>query len=544
MAGKIFINYRRDDDPSAAARVRDGLAAKFGKTNLFMDVDNLLAGQRFDEELAKALALCDALIAIMGPRWMDQLKARIASSQRDFVREEIAEALKRRIIVIPVRVGREGQMLSMPAPDDLPQEIRDLVHYQKHDVAHERFNRDTQELAAAIVAIRKARQLKRAPLPWARIAAAAFGIVALAWTGAHFAGAPVPWPFSDFLDHSVVEKTKWDAEAEHAARLKAEEEAKKLRDEAEAGRKVEDGRKQAEAKAERKADEAAAAEAKRLKDEADRKSEQVRRDPALSVRPGSGQGFHDDFANGQPCPNCPEMVVAPAGSFMMGSPLSEPERSPDEIQIRVAIAKPFAAGKYAVTFDEWDACVADGGCNGYRPSDAGWGRGNRPVVNVSWDDAERYVAWLSGKTGKTYRLLSEAEREYVTRAGTSTPFWWGSSITPQQANYDGNATYNGGSTGEYRQRTVAVDSFKPNPWGFYNVHGNVWERTEDCWNDDNIGNPGDGSPRRSGDCTRHVLRGGSWSYIPRILRAAKRNSISINIRNDIDGFRVARTLTP
>src|SRR5215470_16720232 len=110
MGGKIFISFRREDDPSAAARVRDALAARFGKANLFMDIDSLSAGQRFDEELAKALAACDVLIAIIGPRWMELLKAKSASGERDYVREEIAAALKRKIVVVPARVGREGQL--------------------------------------------------------------------------------------------------------------------------------------------------------------------------------------------------------------------------------------------------------------------------------------------------------------------------------------------------------------------------------------------------------------------------------------------------
>src|SRR5262249_37660295 len=123
------------------------------------------------------------------------------------------------------------------------------------------------------------------------------------------------------------------------------------------------------------------------------------------------------------CGACPEMVVMPAGSFMMGSPANEAKREGDEgPQHRVSFAKAFAVGRFAVTFDEWDACVADRGCSGYRPSDQNWGRGRRPVIHVSWDDAQAYVSWVSRKTGKTYRLLSEAEREYVTRAGTSTPF--------------------------------------------------------------------------------------------------------------------------
>jgi hypothetical protein len=137
MAGKIFISYRRDDDPSSAARVSDGLASRFGKANLFIDVDSLLAGQRFDEELAKALAACDVLIAIIGRRWMDLLKAKITSGERDYVREEIAAALQRRIVVIPARVGREAQLPPLPRAEDLPADIHDLVLYQKQDVTHE-----------------------------------------------------------------------------------------------------------------------------------------------------------------------------------------------------------------------------------------------------------------------------------------------------------------------------------------------------------------------------------------------------------------------
>jgi len=141
MAGKIFINYRRDDDAAGAARVRDGLASKFGKANLFIDVDNLFAGQRFDEELARALVTCDVLVAVIGRHWMDLLKAKIASGGRDHVREEIAAALQRRIVVIPVRVGREGQLPPLPRVEDLPPDISDLVLHQKHDVTHERFGR-------------------------------------------------------------------------------------------------------------------------------------------------------------------------------------------------------------------------------------------------------------------------------------------------------------------------------------------------------------------------------------------------------------------
>ena len=243
------------------------------------------------------------------------------------------------------------------------------------------------------------------------------------------------------------------------------------------------------------------------------------------------------------CDNCPEIVVIPAGHFMMGSPTNDPQRTKSETQVQVSIAAPFAVGKYAVTFDEWDACVADGGCIGYLPDDHGWGRGKHPVINVNWDNAKAYASWLSGKTGKIYRLLSEAEREYVTRAGTTMPFWWGGSIRTTQANYNGAVyDYGGGLKRGYRRQTLPVDSFEPNAWGLYQVHGNVWEWTEDCWNDSNEGNPADGSARTTGECSRRVVRGGSWNSYPQFLRSAGRGGI-IALTQGFDlGFRLARRL--
>jgi formylglycine-generating enzyme required for sulfatase activity len=255
-------------------------------------------------------------------------------------------------------------------------------------------------------------------------------------------------------------------------------------------------------------------------------------DPASDRRYEPGETFRD-------CAKCPEMVVVPAGSFTMGSPQSEKGRSYYEgPQHRVTFSQPFAVGKYAVTFDEWDACVADGGCNGYKPSDADWGRGKRPVVNVSWNDAQAYISWLKRKTGRDYHLLSEAQREYVTRAGTTTPFWWGSTISADQANY----THGGEAKSRYRYQTAPVDAFQPNPWGLYQVHGNVYEWTEDCWKDNYSNAPTDGSAWTSENCVSRVVRGGSWETFPRYLRSAYRDRyIAVN-RSTRYGFRVARTL--
>ena len=239
----------------------------------------------------------------------------------------------------------------------------------------------------------------------------------------------------------------------------------------------------------------------------------------------------------------PEMVVVPAGSFVMGSAQSELGHFLNENpQHTVTFAKPFAVGRFAVTFDEWDACVADSGCNGYRRPDEGWGRGRRPAINVSWDDAIAYVAWLVEKTGKPYGLLSEAEWEYVARAGTTTRFCWGNSISTSQANYNADVFSEEGAQGEFREHTVPVDWFEPNPWGLYQVHGNVLEWTRDCYNNGYDGAPTNGTPWTSGDCSCHVVRGGCWLFGSENLRSAARVEYETDNRRDIIGFRVARTL--
>ena len=201
------------------------------------------------------------------------------------------------------------------------------------------------------------------------------------------------------------------------------------------------------------------------------------------------------------CAECPLLVVVPGG--MLG--------------------RAFAVGVYEVTFEEWDACVEGDGCGGYRPDDAGWRRGRRPVVNVSWGDTQAYVDWLSGKTGKAYRLLGEVEWEYVTRAGTSTAYWWGDEIGRSRANCKGC-----GSLWDGKQ-TAPVGSFSANWFGLYDVHGNVWEWVEDCY---------------EGDCGQRVLRGGSWLNEPWVLRSDNRGRGNAGNRGIGIGFRVARTFTP
>ncbi len=238
------------------------------------------------------------------------------------------------------------------------------------------------------------------------------------------------------------------------------------------------------------------------------------------------------------------MVVVLMGSFMMGSPEAEAERFNDEDpQHRVTIEEPFAIGVHEVTFDEWAACVAAGGCNGYEPDDEGWGRGQLPVGKVSWDDAQAYAQWLAAETGEAYRLPSEAEWEYAARAGTTTPFSFGETISAEQASYDGTRAYGAGAEGEFRGRTMPVGSFPANAFGLHDVHGNAAEWVEDCYvGNDYVGAPSDGSAATSASCEQRVMRGGNALNHPHKVRSAFRGYDPPYSRALFKGLRVARDL--
>ena len=275
----------------------------------------------------------------------------------------------------------------------------------------------------------------------------------------------------------------------------------------------------------------------------------ARRSPAPSPQPGPtslpptspepvfqpGQTFSDALSSGG---QGPEMVVIPAGRFYMGC-VSGQDCYDDEMPIHgVTIPQAFAVSKYEVTFEDYDRFTYPN-----RVDDVGWGRGSRPVINVSWDDAQEYVAWLSGQTGQTYRLLSEAEWEYVARAGSSTAYSWGNDIGTNRANCC-DEFENLGVCSDQWEFTAPAGSFAANAFGVHDMHGNVWEWVEDCWNDSYAGATADGSAWRSADCSRRVLRGGSWNVVPWYLRSAYRFWITTGNRLVDFGFRVARTLTP
>jgi formylglycine-generating enzyme required for sulfatase activity len=272
--------------------------------------------------------------------------------------------------------------------------------------------------------------------------------------------------------------------------------------------------------------------------------------------PSAGDTFKE-------CRNCPEMVVLPAGKVVIGSPPDEPLHRDNEVQKEITFARPFALAKTAVTWDQWEGCVRDRWCDGMaidaalrlgqngepNPDYRDYGRGTRPVVGVSWYDAQAFVGWLNFKSGEddAYRLPSEAEWEYGARAGTATAFPWGPELDHDYGNF-GKAE--GGLGGKAEGRDVWVDetapvgSFPPNAFGLYDMHGNIFEWTEDCYEADRAHVPADGSANKEGNCANRVFRNGTFMSNPYMHRSARRGApypATQRGRNYL-GFRVAKTL--
>src|SRR5215813_4855936 len=611
MSGRIFINYRRGDDPGNTGRLFDRLQEAFRPEQLFMDVDNIAPGLDFVHVLEQQVGQCDALLAVIGPRWLDALDHqgnRRLDNPDDFVRIEIESALSQGKRVIPVLVGDAR----MPRPDELPETMRPFVRRHAVRLTHERFGADTQvlvkalqqaleeaetarrtqeEAAAQADAARRAHardaarraqseEKSRASAKAVRRWRPALGIAAALILGAVgawlFVALPARSPAPErpagelivtgpdeltfkgpqggpFEPSNIALQLKasgsgvrwsrvganpdWLGVTPDRGELAADQSTEAVVTLTQRARSLSPGGYDGSVAF---VDEGSGTSRVRsvnlvvsLRCAVDLVG---RADQPLSASEECALRPKDAFRE---CGGCPEMVVAPAGTFTMGSPARETGRKSDEgPDYKVAFAQPFAVGRFAVTFEEWDACVREGGCNGHRPDDVGWGRGRRPVINVSWADANAYAAWLSKKTGKTYRLPSEAEREYATRAGTATAYSWGNEIGR------GNANCRGCGSPWDANQTAPVGSFKPNAFGLHEMHGNVREWVEDCYHGSYKGAPDDGSAWIMGDCGGRVVRGGSWFLSPDFLRSASRDGAASDVRFRSLGFRVGRTLAP
>ena len=475
MAGNIFLNYRRADGGAWTFLLRDKLIAHFGEERVFHDISGVPLGARVRPYLSAQVADCAVMVTVIGPQWLKLLAERAAGPGPDHVLIEIEAALRQGKPIIPVLAGGAA----MPAEGELPLSIQDLADCAGTTLGIERLDADVAVLISGLEGVLARVEAERG-FADSSVDMAASGRPKLVASG------------NVFTKPSVV--------VNQAPLRAAEEEARKRRGKT------------------------------RVVVGLPGREEERWLAPGESIQDAS-------FA--------PEMVLVPPGKYFQGD-----ETGPvDGIKRReVTIGYPLLVGKFPVTFDEWDAYVEkSGGSTGFlgigrtkphTPSDAGWGRGRRPVIYVSWKDTQAYATWLSETTGKSYRLLSEAEWEYACRAGTETAYSFGDTITKSQAQFSE------GDWGSAKQ-TVEVGRFPASPFGLHDMHGNVWEWCQDAWVHNYQGAPVDVSARSSADTSvSRVLRGGSWNYFPESLRSAVRFWNRPVIRSIGVGFRLARTLHP
>ncbi len=504
---KIFISYRREDSQYQADRLHAVLTGHVAdpKQDIFIDIDNIPPGVNFVQHLDSKVGQCDALLAIIGSGWLNaknpETGARRLDDPKDFVRIEIAAALKMGIPVVPVLL--DG--VAVPAARDLPEDLQELSVRNGVDLRRISFESDAERLIhglglmtappKAIVAdprvapTQPAPSRRRNPVPIDIAVGFILAVGASVWMIDPFAwrqGGQTTSAYMEGAPSAITQSTDAAIGPSHPA--------------------------------------------------------EALPDPSsapLFIPPSTPRAAGETFRD---CSGCPAMVVIPAGSFMMGSPSSEEGRENSEGPQRRVSVSAFAAGKYEVTWAEWDRCAATGGCAEH--DDDGYGKGSRPVTRVSWDDAQEYTRWVSGQSGMTYRLLSESEWEYAARAGTTTTYWWGETANRIFANYGKDVCCGGFDFGEDQWiNTSPAGSFAANAFGLHDLHGNVWEFVEDCFgNDYSAGQPTDGSAFTKSSCYDRVARGGSYNDDPPKLRTAYRSAWPQQLDARNAGFRVARAL--
>jgi formylglycine-generating enzyme required for sulfatase activity len=543
QASRIFISYRREDSELAASRLAEDLRRHFAPAQVFQDFASIDPGADFLDAVQRGLDTCAAVVVVIGSKWLnvvDRKGRRRLDVPDDWVRHEVAESLRRPgVRVFPVLLDHTD----MPGLDDLPDDLQALTRRQAFPLTVRHWGQDVAEL---VEHLRRVPGLESrcevGPLP-VETREPEPGAQAAAVSGAAGPRSPVAvWERVAAAASSLPASVAQGEERAEAGPQKEERRDESRQRATGAGEPGTGGAAAAWWKPVAAISAAVAIALVAFVRYAGQESQpglvtapapsSVEGEKPLARSPTTvtaGQVFRD-------CDECPEMVVIPAGSLLMGSPAAEKGRRDSEgPQHKVALPQAFAVGRYEVTFDEWDACVGAGGCR-HTPGDADWGRGRRPVINVSWDDAQAYVSWLAKKTGKPYRLLSEAEWEYAARAGSTTAYPWSDELGTNRANFDDSGSQWSG------KQTAPVGSFAPNAFGLYDMIGNVWEWTQDCWNDSYAGAPMDGLPWLKGYCGRRVVRGGSCFNISELARAAVRSRFEPGYRSNRQGFRLARTL--
>jgi formylglycine-generating enzyme required for sulfatase activity len=501
---RIFISYRREDSEGQARALSIELARYVSEDSVFLDVDSIALGRDFRKALHDRLETCDALLAVIGPSWLDAKDGagkRRLDDPGDYLRQEIALALVRNIPVTPVLVHGAA----MPAQERLPGDLKELAFRNGFELSHSRWHSDVRELAhrlglddapvASSNASVRAAPLELAPAPsgvaaWTRRRALGAAAIAVAAAGLGVAAPsvrrwllrpPKPLLRSISFDYATVDQK--------GTRLQSERVAASVFTEA--------------------------------------------------LSPGVRL----------------EMVAIPGGTFLMGSPIYEPERRPNEGPQRQVTVSPFFIGAGPITQAQWSAVVTR------RPDRISYAlqtfpsffKGDGlPVESITWNEANEFCQRLSEIAGRDYRLPSEAEWEYACRAGSTGPFNVGPTITTELANYCGvggavcgdnngrsvasdvydgvkyeSGAYDQGPTGKFRGTTTTAGTFPPNRFGLYDMHGNVWEYCLDRASASYVDSPSDGSANLSGSPGGdRVLRGGSWSHNPAICRSAYRDFIA------------------
>jgi formylglycine-generating enzyme required for sulfatase activity len=537
---KVLISYRREDSADATGRIYDRLVQQYGRTAVFKDVDSIPLGINFRKHLDEQVAKCDVFLAVIGPDWMGS-KAGEGTSRlddpRDFVRIEIESALKWQIPVIPVLV----RGASIPDPDRLPSSLQELSDRNGIVVHHDPdFHRDMDRLIEHL-RIQMEEKREQAPLPDVQQKTSDGS------AGTQQIHSEIEPPEHERIDAAV-----------HPSKVAPPQ---RLVDRDEEEPAVSTGPSQ------KTTDHSSsflfgviglvvligAVAAFMILQPTSRPAEPIRYEPprvvekkeeppvqvpppSVPLRPSEPtvvpkkqkKPVEKPVSARQSSVPTTQMIRISPGSFRMGG--SEKDEMPIHT---VKFTKPFAMARYETTFDEYDRFAQATGRP--LPIDEGWGRGSRPVINVSWDDAKAYAKWLSQQTGKRYRLPSEAEWEYAARSGGQDQTWAGTSDESQLKDY---AVY--GAKG-----TELVGSKQPNRLGLYDMSGNVWEWAEDCWHEDYTGHPTDSSAwlaTNGGDCGLRVIRGGSWGSGLENLRVSARSRHDTVNRNLDLGFRLVQDI--
>ncbi len=481
---KIFISYRRSDSEDIAGRIYDRLVVHFGKDSIFFDVDAIPFGEDLRDYINTSLDQCQVVLAVIGKTWLtvtDENGNRRLDNPADWVRLELEEALKRKgqVIVIPLLVSRA----TLPAADEMPSALVDLAY---RNAARARpdpdFHGDVSRLIVQLE--RYFDRLNATPDPVStstvepNATARKPPAVPVTYRQETVGWAPPTNP------NPQPTSSTFDFEVVTITGIE-----------------------------------------KGLLGLGQPKV-------TTSRRRTQAEYFVETLATGVSL----EMVKIPAGRFLMGSPATEATRRDTEGPEHSVTVPEFWMGKYPVTQDQYQAVM------GKNPSHFTENGANCPVEQISWYDAIAFCEKLSQQTGRTYRLPSEAEWEYACRAGTTTPFCVGLTITTDFANYNGNYIYRSEPKGVYRETTTDVGRFVPNGFGLYDMHGNVWECCADHWHSNYAGAPKDGSAWLSEhEAANRVVRSGSWFAAPGGCRSAYRNADGPSIYSSRLGFRVVCT---